>query len=1174
MENELETVLRLMVHCLSKRADLLSGKNTLVLQTPLLFRFNRFLDVLECEHSDVILTDGQRKELESFQVLLAKIPRLSLTQRSVEAFAEEIDLSRFEKLTSLELRNVSVSKLKGSQIKSQLQELVTNNCADEEYFSKKGKLQWASLNKFHFKFRYFEGLNLGFLNSMPWLQELNLSHNNLKECNALANLTNLVYLNLGFNRLTKIPKLHDSTKNKLKVFLIDHNFLSDLTGLENMTKLTDLDLSWNWIASKFKLLSLVSLVSLQQISMKNNPFSHNDFYRIYIASSICSKYPKFSIDDVKLNTNEKSVFGSAIISKNDAMNQSGEIDAILDPDLIEKPVKIIKAKRRSKPREMTISSLCDPEAMNQEKTNINKKDAEVNKKIMENVIPDKTELLENLKEEINDELLAGIKNVAEDKKIEISQSKAECEPKTCNSSPDDREIFTQTTTTAILHTPAVVCSDIKSQSVETEINKNDNLETEKKSCDHFKEQEHDLGAVQVNGLSENVQSDSNIDTERNSHLEQIENSSHGVQTTDENVQSDSNEDTEHDSNLEQIENNFSQGVEKIDQYGQEFSSNDETNINEDKEQYLDASSNSLAESQNKSNQDTTEENSDTPIAHTSEEASDEDTDDDDCNVHDELMWQVQIFDKATATSRMVFLILLEKELKERCTKSGKIITRWNLDSIRSCVKTEMNPIKIELEFDSTKKSKQHRCYIMEFPDAQSLMKRLYDILESKALTDMDQGTYSCLKCTTVFVHIKKSKEIKCTICGSYEVAEIEEPRLPNKKIPSKQAICHSPSESSIGSAVSLDQPRHPSFSKRYESDVEILSNPSQSSIEVIDDQSRSQSTTPSRKKSSEERQTVAVPQLGTVLEVIAPLSALTESSSSDAHVKTEPEQADIYSYTDFRNVDQRIETYLRNSLFTSEKEELRVFVRSHVWKTGGSDYDGCFVLSSSFVYFLYHSNTDFSEPECNWLAKSDSYRCEQMKYITPLFKNEGIEIKINNITYLLLLLDENVTKNLLNSIKNLNLSKLKVAKKWNPQIDVSLKQAVVSCELSSSCLDPTVNYFTIFKRIQIIKNKVDEEVMRLGSLVVTPGQLYLIPGDLSWLSSCNVPAIHSCQELLRLKDIERNKFDSLSLHFLGKEGIEEVWNFTLKPAQIVAIANCIKIVSKRFSKPLEIPLKS
>ncbi|XP_014258852.1 uncharacterized protein LOC106672167 isoform X3 [Cimex lectularius] len=1091
MENELETVLRLMVHCLSKRADLLSGKNTLVLQTPLLFRFNRFLDVLECEHSDVILTDGQRKELESFQVLLAKIPRLSLTQRSVEAFAEEIDLSRFEKLTSLELRNVSVSKLKGSQIKSQLQELVTNNCADEEYFSKKGKLQWASLNKFHFKFRYFEGLNLGFLNSMPWLQELNLSHNNLKECNALANLTNLVYLNLGFNRLTKIPKLHDSTKNKLKVFLIDHNFLSDLTGLENMTKLTDLDLSWNWIASKFKLLSLVSLVSLQQISMKNNPFSHNDFYRIYIASSICSKYPKFSIDDVKLNTNEKSVFGSAIISKNDAMNQSGEIDAILDPDLIEKPVKIIKAKRRSKPREMTISSLCDPEAMNQEKTNINKKDAEVNKKIMENVIPDKTELLENLKEEINDELLAGIKNVAEDKKIEISQSKAECEPKTCNSSPDDREIFTQTTTTAILHTPAVVCSDIKSQSVETEINKNDNLETEKKSCDHFKEQEHDLGAVQVNGLSENVQSDSNIDTERNSHLEQIENSSHGVQTTDENVQSDSNEDTEHDSNLEQIENNFSQGVEKIDQYGQEFSSNDETNINEDKEQYLDASSNSLAESQNKSNQDTTEENSDTPIAHTSEEASDEDTDDDDCNVHDELMWQVQIFDKATATSRMVFLILLEKELKERCTKSGKIITRWNLDSIRSCVKTEMNPIKIELEFDSTKKSKQHRCYIMEFPDAQSLMKRLYDILESKALTDMDQGTYSCLKCTTVFVHIKKSKEIKCTICGSYEVAEIEEPRLPNKKIPSKQAICHSPSESSI-----------------------------------------------------------------------------------DAHVKTEPEQADIYSYTDFRNVDQRIETYLRNSLFTSEKEELRVFVRSHVWKTGGSDYDGCFVLSSSFVYFLYHSNTDFSEPECNWLAKSDSYRCEQMKYITPLFKNEGIEIKINNITYLLLLLDENVTKNLLNSIKNLNLSKLKVAKKWNPQIDVSLKQAVVSCELSSSCLDPTVNYFTIFKRIQIIKNKVDEEVMRLGSLVVTPGQLYLIPGDLSWLSSCNVPAIHSCQELLRLKDIERNKFDSLSLHFLGKEGIEEVWNFTLKPAQIVAIANCIKIVSKRFSKPLEIPLKS
>lgn len=49
--------------------------------------------------------------------------------------------------------------------------------------------------------------------------------------------------------------------------------------------------------------------------------------------------------------------------------------------------------------------------------------------------------------------------------------------------------------------------------------------------------------------------------------------------------------------------------------------------------------------------------------------------------------------------------------------------------------------------------------------------------------------------------------------------------------------------SSIGSATSLEESREstPStnaLNKKYESDIEILSNPSQSSIEVLDEASR------------------------------------------------------------------------------------------------------------------------------------------------------------------------------------------------------------------------------------------------------------------------------------------------------------------------------------------------
>ncbi|XP_075230458.1 uncharacterized protein LOC142329667 isoform X3 [Lycorma delicatula] len=128
---------------------------------------------------------------------------------------------------------------------------------------------------------------------------------------------------------------------------------------------------------------------------------------------------------------------------------------------------------------------------------------------------------------------------------------------------------------------------------------------------------------------------------------------------------------------------------------------------------------------------------------------------------------------------------------------------------------------------------------------------------------------------------------------------------PGSAVQSK--LSASPSQCSIGSAASLDQSssrESPAAglgdsnilmagtqSVKCDSDIEIISNPSQSSIEVLEVQARLQgSNTPNRKRSSEERQTVAVPQLMTVPEVTNNLAVsnitsntvvlLTESSSS------------------------------------------------------------------------------------------------------------------------------------------------------------------------------------------------------------------------------------------------------------------------------------------------------
>ncbi|XP_067012094.2 serine/threonine-protein kinase 11-interacting protein isoform X2 [Anabrus simplex] len=276
---------------------------------------------------------------------------------------------------------------------------------------------------------------------------------------------------------------------------------------------------------------------------------------------------------------------------------------------------------------------------------------------------------------------------------------------------------------------------------------------------------------------------------------------------------------------------------------------------------------------------------------------------------EQMLYTVQRLRPGTQRAEELFFAVTERYLKERDAHTGRTRERWAMDTLLSCLRVCNCPVTVQLTFDTIRRDRQEREYIMEDEEAQELVRTLGNILDSRSLSAMNQIPYRCMKCSMQFSHeILKSantalvpgptdRKLTCPSCGSTMVIEMDEEPLPaqrptgdepRSKVPpvvyNVPGLAKSPSQSSIGSATSLDSPNTTnsvSVVRRYDSDIEVISNPSQSSIEVLEGESR----TPGRKRSSEEHQTVPVPHPEPVVTAHSvgqalTLAGLTESSSS------------------------------------------------------------------------------------------------------------------------------------------------------------------------------------------------------------------------------------------------------------------------------------------------------
>ncbi|XP_063981535.1 serine/threonine-protein kinase 11-interacting protein isoform X2 [Diachasmimorpha longicaudata] len=267
----------------------------------------------------------------------------------------------------------------------------------------------------------------------------------------------------------------------------------------------------------------------------------------------------------------------------------------------------------------------------------------------------------------------------------------------------------------------------------------------------------------------------------------------------------------------------------------------------------------------------------------------------------------------------LFLVITPEDVKERDSITGTIKYRWSTETVLSCVMGRGETPTIDFIFDTTRRDRQNRTYLVEAEDAGKIVKTVCEFIKARPIL---LKVFKCMKCSTHFsqdpdyflgvsaVSVASMKAPTCPSCKSTlviqtdelltsdgeNVKDLDEIKSENQKSIRDRSevrdtdesqstnLKHSTSHSSIGSATSLEESREstPSTStvtKKYESDIEVLSNPSQSSIEVLDDGSRSTST-PSRKRSSEERRIAVAPTLLTIPDTTPVMAGLTESSSS------------------------------------------------------------------------------------------------------------------------------------------------------------------------------------------------------------------------------------------------------------------------------------------------------
>uniref|UniRef100_A0AAG5DCX1 LKB1 serine/threonine kinase interacting protein 1 N-terminal domain-containing protein n=1 Tax=Anopheles atroparvus TaxID=41427 RepID=A0AAG5DCX1_ANOAO len=870
------------------------------------------------------------RDLQFVYDFVQKTVILSLNQFvNDDPYAFAVDISKFRSLRTLEIQKIPVSQIVGLQhLRTQLQDLacvrsvsdiadVLIGCGGDK--AAEGK-PWRSLQSINFAYNMLDYVDSS-LEFTPWLEVLNLSHNQLVSVSAIRWLPNLRVLNLSYNRLNQVPTFHADAIRKLQVLQISNNFLEDLEGLACLScSLTELDLSGNFIVDHGALLPLSTLVALRSVNLLDNPLACHPKHRQATARYLnkATSNGKFVLDNEPLSRYEKTLTGNYDSYK-----------AILVPSTV--PGASLNSSGRNTPASNATTIAADGDyvlAPGSLKTTIDEKD------------------LMNQSVSSQKKLRVRRALISEDDSEVLTIEKHDVDASKSTSSLNLESNREHLETKRALETLRQRYGNdwLKSQAghlVRSVIGFDPSENKEFESVTHYHRTKSPTACKKrINDGEGNTKM---IPTGRE-EMNQVELEIHRTSTPvgDERALFEMRTAQESPIAKNRIDN-LSESKTTVSDYKSVPSEEEDT-------RYVSVEQDSTGT--------TTRESLNLTDIYGNQEEVDEDSEIED----NEVLYHVSTRESGTDFS----VVVSEKSIKEKDVV-GKTKTRWGIKTLEACERSTSS--RITLTFDTMKRDKRERVYEMDPHDCQLLEYRLRNILSKRPLSEMNQRLYKCVVCNAKFsreVNTKRmSDDLQCPECRGGYCIEIKEQQL-EKEVASVSTVAPesssnlanlrtlvmnsdaasvvpgpsgtstgeiaalrtSPSKNSLGhpgawkspvkkkrqssesfndssSCSRISQPGSSCDSNQSvagstnserdrdadllgnDSDIEVLSNPSQSSIEVLD-----RGYHPSRKASDERRisslETINDNSVDSVVDKTIPSVQVTQLSSEITKISLEP----------------------------------------------------------------------------------------------------------------------------------------------------------------------------------------------------------------------------------------------------------------------------------------------
>ncbi|GJQ84591.1 hypothetical protein Trydic_g10203 [Trypoxylus dichotomus] len=278
---------------------------------------------------------------------------LKLTKNQNVDQQEYTDISKFKELIYLEIHKVDVNTILGiGSLRMRLQYLICERCISKlsDILELCGADQteepmWHELKEAIFTHNNITEIDDS-LKYVPWLNTLDLSNNLIEDADSISSLSNLKYVNLSYNKLTKVPLFNGQICRRLQVLVMHNNFIENIQDVHKLVNLQQLNLGDNYLVDHDTLIPLAYLAALQSLNLRGNPISYHPQHRIrsvrYLHKNTASV--RFTLDDCGLSKSEQQSISSLhpkilCIEPSSSGNNSDNSD-ILDRSIRVRPAVI------------------------------------------------------------------------------------------------------------------------------------------------------------------------------------------------------------------------------------------------------------------------------------------------------------------------------------------------------------------------------------------------------------------------------------------------------------------------------------------------------------------------------------------------------------------------------------------------------------------------------------------------------------------------------------------------------------------------------------------------------------------------------------------------------------------------------------------------------------------